>query len=86
MSDTMSQIKPLPGETKDDARRRAQRDVGDSAELEAHQRAYDALMRTKCTHWLFWELCALKRCRRHRACGGDVERCFARFRALVASP
>ena len=56
----------------------------EAAEFEAHQRAYDALKRRRCTDWLFWELCAYKPCRRHRGCAGDVTRCFDRFWPLVA--
>ena len=77
----MPQIKRLPGETKADTNPRAQKEA---AEFEAHQRAYDALKRRRCTDWLFWELCAYKPCRRHRGCAGDVTRCFDRFWPLVA--
>lgn len=37
-----------------------------------------ALRRAYCDLFGFWRACALKRCRRERACGGDAGICLAR--------
>ena len=73
MSTMKSEIKRLPGETKEEAELR-----------EAHERAYEAFKRERCTYWEFWALCRHKACGRHRACVGAVERCFDRHWPLVA--
>jgi len=37
-----------------------------------------ALRRAYCNLFGFWRACALRRCRRDRACGGDAGLCLAR--------
>ncbi len=37
------------------------------------------MRRKLCTHLLFWQFCGDRRCKRARACAGDVEACFKVF-------
>jgi hypothetical protein len=77
----MSKIERLPGETKEDAKLRAQREA--QAEIEANQRATDAAWRGLFTVLRLWKFCPFKRCRHACACSGDATRCYNRFWPLV---
>ena len=73
----MSDIKRLPGETKDDAKLRVQKEA--QAQIEADRRETHEARRKLYTVWLFWKFCPHKQCRRQYACVGDVQRCYNRF-------
>ena len=77
----MSQIKRLPGETKEDAKLREQKEW--QAKAEADKRAFD---KVKCKLYTVWgvpKFCPHKECRRRCACVGDADRCFKRFWPMV---
>ena len=73
----MSEIKRLPGETKEDAKLRAQKEW--QAQAEAGKRVLDQAKRKLYTTWFFWKFCPHKQCRRQRGCAGDLPRCHKRF-------
>ena len=73
----MSEIKRLPGETKEDAKLRSQKEA--QAQIEANRLATNEARRKLYTAWLFWKFCPHKACRRQCGCVGDVERCYNRF-------
>jgi hypothetical protein len=73
----MPEIKRLPGETKEDAKLRAQNEA--QAQIEADKRERADARRKLYTMWQFWKFCPHKACRRQCACAGDVERCHDRF-------
>ena len=72
----MPEIKRLPGETKEDAKLRVQKEWL-AAEPE-RKREEEEARRHLCTRLLFWKVCRYKQCNRARGCAGDVDRCFNR--------
>jgi hypothetical protein len=74
-------IERLPGETKKQAKLRAQKEWL-AAEPERKRQEEEA-RRGLCTGLTFWKVCRHKQCNRQRACAGDVDRCFNRFWPLV---
>jgi hypothetical protein len=77
----VTQIKRLPGETKEEAKLRSQKAA--QARIDADELATKEARRMLYTAWLFWKYCPHKRCRHHCACAGDVERCHDRFWPFV---
>lgn len=75
----MSEIKRPRGEPKDDATPRAQQETEARPEADLQE---DGLRQVH-TGLGFWKFCPHKRCRRARACSGDVEDCSLRFWPLV---
>jgi hypothetical protein len=74
-------IKRLPGETKEEARLRAQAEW--RAAEPARKREEEESRRQLCTGLTFWRVCRHKQCNRQRACAGDADRCFTRFWPMV---
>jgi hypothetical protein len=77
----MFKIERLPGETKDDAKLRAQKEAQANADAERRDQAQ--ARRGLCSTLLFWKVCRHKQCNRERGCRGDVDRCFNRLWPLV---
>jgi hypothetical protein len=73
----MSEIKRLPGETKEDARLRAQQEW--LAAQPERRRKEDGAMRKLHDLLQFWKFCPHKRCRHLSRCSGDARQCFNRF-------
>lgn len=77
----MSAIKRLPGETREEAKLRAQKEWL-AAEPE-RKRVEEGARRKLCTGLTFWKICGHKQCLRQCACKGEVDKCFNRFWPLV---
>jgi hypothetical protein len=73
----MSRIQRPPCETYEQAELRRER------EALANTRRAENFARGALTHWLFWQFCPSRRCRRAHACRGDVNGCFERFSGVV---
>jgi hypothetical protein len=73
----MPEIKRLPGETKEEAKLREQKEWL-AAEPE-RKRQQEESRRRLCTGLMFWKVCQHKQCNRKRGCAGEVDRCFGRW-------
>lgn len=67
----------IPRLDSEDEKKRTQQEA--QRQIEANRREERERRRELCTFLTFWQFCADPRCKRARACAGDVERCFNRF-------